>query len=171
MERNKFGHNTSLYQELIHVPLIIYVPSYKGVRAKRAKSAVEIRSIAKTILDLCGIRNNHFGGDNLLVTAEDKNTDSHAFSQKPKGRKIETIIAGNWKLIKRLYDNRYELYDLESDPEEKTDLFESEGGDKAVIKDLISKSSAIEKESIGELAEVEFKEEDIKKLKALGYIQ
>lgn len=70
-----------------------------------------------------------------------------------------------------MYDNRYELYDLESDPGEKTNLFEAEGVNNSIIKDLISKSSGIDKESLGELAEVEFKEEDIKKLKALGYIQ
>ena len=170
MERNNFGHGQSLYQELIRVPLIIYVPSDKEIEPKRVKSAVDVKSIAKTILDLCGIKGKTIQGSNLLITAEDDGTKSYAFSQRIN-KNSEAIITGQWKLIKDLHLNSYELYDLESDPEEQTNLFDSEDIDKTVLKDLISKSSAIEKDSVYEVVEVELKEEDIEKLKALGYIQ
>jgi len=175
MDRNRFGHNKTLYQELIHVPLIIYMPSRGEARATRSKSSVEIRSLAKTIVELCGLNNNHFGGENLLLIAEEKTADTYAYSQKPIGRerypKLEAISSGKWKLIKNIQNDTYELYDLEADPGEETNLFGSEDTDKILINGLISKSSAIEKESVVETAEVEFKEEEIEKLKALGYIQ
>jgi arylsulfatase A-like enzyme len=175
LERTRFGHNKTVYQELIHVPLIIYVPSDDPTQPKKTKSSVELRSIAKTIIDLCGLRNNHFSGENLLIIAEEENNDTYAFSQKPVGKnrhpKLEAISSGKWKLINDIQNDTYELYDLENDPGEEMNLFDTEGADKTVIKELISKASAIEKESVVETVEVDFKEEDIEKLKALGYIQ
>ncbi len=172
MERNNFGHGQSLYQELIHVPLIIYVPSDKEIEPKRVKSSVEVRSIARTILDLCGIRGSRIQGKNLLIIAEDE-PESYAFSQKLRkpSNSLETIIMENWKLIINPHLGSYELYDMESDPGEQKNLFDSEDTDKTVIKDLISKSSEIEKDSVFETVEVNLNEEDIEKLKALGYIQ
>lgn len=175
MERTRIGHGRTLFQELIHVPLIIYVPSQDEAKATKSKSSVEIRSLAKTIIDLCGLRNNHFGGENLLLIAERKTNDTYAFSQKPRGKKrnqkLEAISSGKWKLISDIQHNTYELYDLESDPGEEINLFNSQEADETVIKDLMSKSSTIDKESLVETVEVEFREEDIEKLKALGYIQ
>ena len=178
MERNRFGHGHTAHQELIHVPLIIYVPSDKELGAKRVESTAEVRSIARTVLDLCGIRGNQIQGQNLLITAEDDDSTGYAFSQNLRDRghyrPSEAIMAGNWKLINNLTLNTYELYNLENDPEEKTNLFESsENGLDGMKKDLISKLSGINKERVRteEVEEVEFNEEDIKRLKALGYME
>ena len=178
MERGKFGHGRSLYQELIHVPLIIYIPSDKELGAKRVKSTVEVRSIARTVLDLSGIKNTQFRGKNLLITAEDEESGNYAFSQHPNKEGVypgqETIITDNWKLINNLTLSTYELYNIENDPGEKINLFEStENGSDGVKKELISKLSGINTKRVGvaEVEEVEFKEEDIKRLKALGYIE
>ena len=176
MERTRFGHGRTLYQELIHVPLIIYVPSDKGTGAKRVKSSVEVRSIARTILDLSGIGGTQIHGDNLLITAEDEDGKGFALSQKPNGEgdypPAEAIISGNWKLIKNLQLNTYELYDLENDPTEKNDLFNSEDEDLDTLrKELIATMSKVNKERLVELEEAEFRDEDIRRLKALGYIE
>ncbi len=45
-------HGTTVYEESIHVPLIVFVP---GVQAKRVASSVETRSIPATVLDLVGL--------------------------------------------------------------------------------------------------------------------
>lgn len=173
LERGKFGHTNTLNQELIHVPLIIYVPSEKELGAKRVKSAVEVRSIAKTILDISGINNSRILGENLLITAENDDDKSYAFSQKLRegNEQIEAIIKGKWKLMKNIDLDSYELYDLENDPGERNNLFDSEDVDTDIIRDLIVRSSKIEKGTVYEPVEIDLNENEIAKLKALGYIQ
>ena len=176
LDRGQFGHGQSQYEELIHVPLIIYVPSGKELGAKRVKSSVEVRGIARTIMDLSGIRGTQIHGDNLLITSEDDDSTSYAFSQKIQSAGIypraEAIVSGNWKLIKNINEQTFELYDLENDPLEKKDLFNSEDEDLDTLrKKLMATMSKVNKERVGELKETEFRDEDIKKLKALGYIE
>lgn len=63
MEHGMFGHEPfSLYNELIEVPMLIYVPSSKPKKIKRTASLV---SLAKTITSLAGIKESQFQGDNL----------------------------------------------------------------------------------------------------------
>jgi len=176
MERSRFGHGRTLFQELIHVPLIIYIPGNKDIGGRRVRSSVEVRSIGRTVLDLSGIANTQVQGQNLLIAKDDDDWESHAYSQKPNGEGElpleEAIISDNWKLINNLGNGVYELYDLENDPDEKNNLFNVEQNGVDITKqELLTKLSEINTERIGEPGEVEFKEEDIKKLKALGYIQ
>jgi arylsulfatase A-like enzyme len=176
MERARFGHGRTLYQELIHIPLIIYVPGNKDIGGKRVRSSVELKSIGRTVLDLSGIVNTQFRGQNLLIAAEDENNGSYAYSQRPGGEGedplSEAIISDNWKLINNLRDGEYELYDLENDPNEKKDLFkEEQNGVSNIRKELLTKLSEVNKERMGEPDTVKFNEEDINRLKALGYIQ
>ena len=176
MERARLGHGKTLFQEVIHVPLIIYVPSDNGSGGERANSSVEVKSIGKTVLDLSGIVNTQFRGQNLLSAAEGEGNESYAYSQMANGEGgrplSETIISDKWKLINNLKLGEYRLYDLESDPDEKNNLFNVEQSGVDIIKrELLTKLSEINTERIGEPDKVVFKEEDIKKLKALGYIQ
>jgi len=176
LDRTRYGHMRTLYQELVHVPLIIYVPSMHNTEPRKVKSSVEIRNIARTILDLSGLKNNYIQGDNLLVIAEDDNSSSYAYNQiahrGTKNARSEGIISNSWKLINNISEQTYELYDLENDPLEKNNLFNKEDERlNNLKKDLITKMSLIDKERLVEIVEVEFKKEDIKKLKALGYIQ
>ncbi|MCH7519440.1 MAG: sulfatase-like hydrolase/transferase, partial [Candidatus Dadabacteria bacterium] len=174
MERSRFGHGHTLYQELIRIPLISYAPGELEHRGKRVKENVETRSIPYTILKLIGIENDLFGGINLLEITEQEN--SGAFSEGSyawgKDHRKEGIMYENWKLIKNLDDQSYELYDLEKDPYEKINLFNTEQINiKSKQDELMSKLSKHKKQRLGELQKVELSKEDIKRLKALGYIQ
>lgn len=176
LDKSKFGHGISLYQELIHVPLIIYVPSKNGRQTKRVNTNVEVRSIAKTISDL-SVRDNHsFAGKNLLIVAEEKDRNYIAYSQSSNSKKrvapLETIVSGYWKLIKTLDDSSYELYDLKNDPLEKINLFESELQNTAQVKkELISKLKDYRVNKEVKEEKVKLSQKDIKHLKALGYIE
>ena len=65
MEHNNFfAHEPfSLYNELVHIPLIIYGPS---IKPKVISKTVSLVSIAKTISDLAGIQKTKFQGNDLL---------------------------------------------------------------------------------------------------------
>ncbi len=64
MEHGVVGHGAlSLYNELIHIPLIINLPSAKS---KIVTQAVSLVSIAKTISSIAGIKVSQFEGNNLI---------------------------------------------------------------------------------------------------------
>jgi predicted AlkP superfamily phosphohydrolase/phosphomutase len=85
----------------------------------------------------------------------------------------EGIIYKEWKLIKNLDDQTYELYNLENDPEEKRNLIEEKYiVDKDFADDLKKRLSSFKKERATSTTDiVKFNKEDVERLKALGYIQ
>lgn len=175
LERTRFGHGKNLYQELIHMPLIIYVPTDLKYRGKRVKENVEISSIPYTIIDLLGIEKNLFRGINLLEVNEKQNTVAFSEGSYAWGvdKRKEGIIYKNWKLIKNLDDQTYELYNLENDPSEKMNLIEEQNIiDKDFADNLKKRLSSFKKERATNTTDiVKFNKEDVDRLKALGYIQ
>lgn len=172
MERGTMGHGKEVYEELIRVPLIIYIPNEEN---RRVKNNVEIRSIYKTILDITGIDYENAGGVNLLTIGKEKKEDyiysegSYAWGESNLRL---AIIKDEFKLIQNLDNNTFELYNLTSDPGEKSDLINST--DKKVKNNksrLLSILSQHQKQRLEELQQVDLNEDDIKRLKALGYIQ
>lgn len=47
------GHRLPLYEEIVHIPLVVRVP---GATPARADPLVQVADIAPTILDLCGVK-------------------------------------------------------------------------------------------------------------------
>lgn len=136
-----FCHATSLYEELIKVPLIFHFPDKIGIKAKLTLP-VQLIDIAPTILDFLGIeRPKTFRGNSLLPWILDKekreklSADSMQESQKLVAvselnygeEDFEIAVrTGHWKLIYTKGDvmevSSYELYNLKSDPLEVNNL-------------------------------------------------
>jgi arylsulfatase A-like enzyme len=145
-EHGGYGHRTTLYNELIHVPLIVMLPGQSVGR--RIPDVVSLVDLAPTILDLIGIaRPSTFEGHTLRsFFADDTGLWSRlAFWRRPPepraafseiepvgGRPFElhahatSIVLGTHKLIVNRRGET-ELYDLASDPGERTALA-GEGG-------------------------------------------
>jgi arylsulfatase A-like enzyme len=177
-ERTRIGHGKTVYNELIRVPLIIINPFNEDMKGQRISTVVETRDIPTTILALADIKNTQFSGDNIMsqeVESIEQNGNiafSEGSSSRSKGNLTHGIIYDQWKLIKNLTDNTYELYDMENDPGEKINLIESEKKNLVnTRKDLLSKMNSFKKQRLVELQKVEFTDEEVERLKALGYIQ
>jgi arylsulfatase A-like enzyme len=175
-ERSGFGHATTLYNELIHVPLIVHIPSEGALNGKRVTQNVEVRNIAKTIIDSCGLRDSGFGGKNLIDIAEGRIPDEIIYSQhsNANGDTLykKAAINGNWKMIENIGAGRSELYDLGRDPLEKTNL--SNSGDVRTVEERNLLSSALagfNPEKVAESKTAVINNEDLKRLKSLGYVQ
>jgi arylsulfatase A-like enzyme len=130
-ERGFCGHGGPyLYQPLIHIPLIIHLPGQS--QGKRIGANVSQVDIAPTILDLVGAKPPEWmDGKSILETLTDNNRDTGTkFSMalgcvnSPPNFRSESITAirNNYKLIKYLDWNRYELYDLRNDCQEQINL-------------------------------------------------
>lgn len=174
MERGGFGHRKLLYNELIKVPLIIYNPIDKNLNGIRKKNNVETRSIAKTIVDIIEIPNNPFSGQNLLSDKELKD-NNYVFSNVYKKGDIlkESVISNNLKLIKNNDDDStYELYNFYSDKREKNNIYGSKQISITTLQsDLLSKLDELQKNKNQNVKQVDLNSDDVKKLKALGYLQ
>lgn len=72
-------HGHALYRELIHVPLIIFMPEQRA--EKRIGSSVEIRSIPSTLTELVGITSKELPGDSLLPLMRGQESDTIALSK------------------------------------------------------------------------------------------
>jgi arylsulfatase A-like enzyme len=111
-EHGKFDH-TQLYQELLHVPLIIRHPQLdRGIRISRR---VSLLGLTPTILELLGIDGSYeFQGTSLLRPQ----AREEIFAEKTGiGR---TLIVDDRKLLWR--GDKSELYDLSSDPGETRNM-------------------------------------------------
>ncbi len=125
-EHRFYFHGQALYDEVLHVPLIVKVP---GVKPRKVDRRVALIDIAPTILELMGqTPPAHFQGRSLLplargeapAGARDIGAELSPYPAWPKGQRA--LIGEKYKVIHRVTQNRYEVYDLAADPREKKNL-------------------------------------------------
>jgi arylsulfatase A-like enzyme len=117
-EHGSWGHGHSVYQELIHVPLLVHGP---GVPASRVTETVSTLDIPATVLSSVGLPNlpASEGRDILGFTrGEVPPGPTVAFSDFLNDRRV--IRAGRWKMVLRGINAT--LFDLQTDPTEQTEL-------------------------------------------------
>jgi len=138
MEHGKFGHAYDiLYNEVLHIPLLIYGLEEKGI----IKRPVQLMDLAPTILDILGVsRPRTFMGRSFypLIRGEEwKERPIFSESAVPDlinlkydtSRYIVSVTYKGWKLIYDLINSkepRLELYDLTKDFNERVNLVEDE---------------------------------------------
>jgi arylsulfatase A-like enzyme len=145
------GHPPMLYDELLHVPLIIKGP---GIPEDVViEEQVSLLDIAPTIIDLLNLpRVKQFHGKSLvpLIKGRESKIESFVISEcfhssgkgvEGKGKGRFSIRSGREKLMYDVEDDHYEFYDLKNDPLETRDLYEGRKGDE-VLKQLKSKLEA-----------------------------
>jgi len=130
-EHKRFDHGFSLYEELIHVPLIIRIPEKRG---HVIENQVRTIDIMPTVLDLLNIDydetvESQMQGVSLvsLIKGEDLSLDAfsetdylfHAFKRSLKTN-------NGWKYIYSIDTEQRELYNLKEDPQESNNLVQEE---------------------------------------------
>ncbi|RLA94931.1 MAG: hypothetical protein DRG25_01455 [Deltaproteobacteria bacterium] len=164
------GHGHTLFQELLHVPLIFAGP---GVPAGKAiNQPVRIIDILPTILELTDIPiPEHLEGRSLVkLFKEDQNYQSPMiFSEFPAyGTLRISLIQYPLKYIFSLGEQDF-LFDIEKDKGETKNLLLSRQREAKVLLKKIKnhyQQYANEKDMKAE----PFSKEDIEKLKSLGYV-
>lgn len=121
-------HNTKVYEEQIHVPLIIRVPGLKG---RTIDTPVSLLDLLPTTLGLLGQKDTQKRqGRNLLPLLLDPNRKENpvVYSEwfRIQGARIvetlRTVIVDKKKIIRRLPHDQTELFDLAADPRERNNL-------------------------------------------------
>lgn len=119
-----FTHGNSLYEEQIHVPLIIRVP---GIGAKRISTPVELVDLVPTILELLDVKSGvSFQGESLTpfivnrkMTRYKKGVVSELLHE---GNFSRSFRLGRYKIIRNYKQGFDQLFDLKKDPRETLNI-------------------------------------------------
>jgi len=160
-ERGIHGHGTTLFEPLLHIPLMIHSP--RQSQGKDIHTPTSITDIAPTILQLVDqAPSNWLEGKPLPIFGETEEIERVIFSIEGKeNHKMKTLTKATFSAIRwpyKLihyrgypgYDNVNELFHLENDPEELENLAASHPSIVADLKEELRKNqSAAEEKSIG----------------------
>jgi len=176
LERGRFFHGKDVYEELVHVPLVISGAINKEYHGSVVNQSVEISSIAKTIMELVKVEDHGYDGENLLTFAHKTNKPQFVFSYGcyawGQDERKTMAVYDKWKLIRNLDDDSYELYNLNVDKKEENDLWQDASGETAAKRKIMKqKLDEFASKKIDITAAVEIDKNSLKRLESLGYVQ
>ena len=178
-QRGHYMHGQSLHEEIVHVPLILYLPWQAGGR--QVETVVSLLDVAPTLLDLAGVPVPvDFQGSSWLEARPAGEAPAVLGARVPLkfANLIETPAAwymrqGPWKLMMDL--ERVRLFHLPSDPGEEHDVHQENPVQAAYLASQLSRHSpAFQKDwrkppSLEEGLTAEEREQVEEALRALGY--
>jgi arylsulfatase A-like enzyme len=131
LEHHRLDHGFTLYDETLHVPLVIRMPDQ---RAKRIDTRVSSLDVMPTALELLGIApppgvEKQLRGKSLMDVAWGQRNPGDLFAEtdyRQHTYKRAVITPDGWKLIYTLEDDTRELYYLSSDSGETKNLADVE---------------------------------------------
>ena len=126
-ERAAIGHST-LYDEVIRVPLLVRVPG--NAEARRIAEPVSLVSITPTLLDLAGIPFDpaRFDAGSLAASTREAPPPMDAAPIFSEIFNKHAVTQGRYKLMRDEETGKAALYDLQEDPKETRDLSRTKTG-------------------------------------------
>ena len=123
-EHQLWAHGLSAHQDQLHVPLILRWPGHIPA-GKRLPQTVRLFDIMPTLLEQLGIKpTNQLQAQSLTdLIANQSSASRPAFAEAVKKRPDEkALVIEQWKLLAYMDEDRYELYNLDTDPAEQNNL-------------------------------------------------
>jgi choline-sulfatase len=167
-------HGRTLYREMTRVPLIIRAP---GFQHRVVTDAVRSVDVLPTLLELMGLpAHPDAEGRSLVPTMNGVSLDPLPVFSELRikfSRHADSLTLGRWKLIRGRPGLRPHLFDLESDPLEKTNLAAEHPGicERMVAEIKAMQGAAAEKAArYGPAEELDLSEDEIEALRRLGYL-
>jgi arylsulfatase A-like enzyme len=167
------GHGRTLYNELVHVPLIVKRPHQRDGHV--IESPVGLVDVLPTVVGSLGIEVPSAVGARLPLAPDDEqegDSIQQVFSEtKTRGRWLQSVVVGDWKLIVDRESGDVELYDLETDPGERDDRSTRDTEVRQTLqKSLDAWAATVAPGRSGDSQEASFTEQELRNLKALGYL-
>ncbi len=131
LDHGNWSHGGSLYQEQLHVPLVVKPPASAGLAPGTRSEPVSLLDVAPTVCELAGApwEGTPFLGRSLLPLASDPDRWREApilAEVHKEGMHAISVRSGELKYIAVLEPTpREELYDLTRDPAESENLIRS----------------------------------------------
>jgi arylsulfatase A-like enzyme len=169
-ERGGSGHVHSLFEELMHVPLVVKPPrASPALEALRARTGEVVShvDVVPTVLELLGLPPlAGQRGRSLLGGAPTAPT----FAETHRPEALHDLLSlrdARWKLIYVADQDRFQLYDLEKDPGEKRDVFKAEGKRFAAWQERLRDAAEVAKDSTLDMDGID--PAVLEQMRAIGY--
>ncbi len=165
LEHGEYGHNTTVYQEMVRIPLLLRPPLSWSPLPTRSRHLVSLVDVAPTILRLAGAEVGPTEGRDLFAPPD---PDRVVFlrSSKAYGRVQWAARSQRYKAV--VEPTRGALYDLTTDPGELENLATSRP---ALYHSLAARLRvALQGASRGLEDRTELSPEERQTLEALGYL-
>lgn len=132
-EHGSYSHESKLYDELVHVPLVVDPPASSAGLRRDTDSLVSLLDVGPSLLDIAGGTRATFEGKSLFrARCEDRRLDD-ATGQNTRNQAIVSearldpeyigaVRTPNWKFINN--GGTEELYNLVDDPSESTNVID-----------------------------------------------
>jgi arylsulfatase A-like enzyme len=166
-----FGHIHYLYDVYLHVPLIIRDPSKDRKRIVRTEY-VTLLDVAPTIAAMVGIKPlPHFQGRNLLRLQKKDQPIIFEETYRPEAFKDRFgLLSPPWHLLLTAQNNKYELYNLKSDPGEKANLYDGRNWPLELLP-LRKELEDFARDILSGKQDIQIDDKTKEMLRALGYIR
>jgi arylsulfatase A-like enzyme len=152
------------YQTILRVPLIAAIP---GVAPRRVKTVVRTIDLYPTVASLAGVTPTGIDGQSLLDLAAKDGPDRVLSSHSHFAGAPVAYVEGGWKIMfSRTGPSWTKLYDLNTDPDEMTDLATTRPD---MVAKLKAQRDAFLKATSRGLSAVGKGEQTKEQLRALGY--
>jgi arylsulfatase A-like enzyme len=173
LEHGGFNHGQSLYNELLHVPLVLSVPDLSA-RA-RVSEPVQLIDLAPTLLELTGVPvPMEFEGESLVGLATGVDGGRFARREIYASNSLEpvkmTVMREEWKGIYTA-GSELELYKLDEDPGELRNRALDEPELAAELVALMWSWRQSRRDRGRPAESREMSQEDVERLRSLGYIE
>ena len=174
LDHNFIGHGQTLYEEVVHVPLIILAPGRTDVPMV-IERPVSNKDVFPTIMDLAGARSSDgIPGTSLAPwMARGAAADyGPVYFELDRGRNWKGIRSGNMKLICHGRDlKKCGLFDLSADPAETRNLegkgMKAAGGLHKRLVDWLKAKPVRE----APISRHKLDQDQVEKLRSLGYLR
>jgi arylsulfatase A-like enzyme/Tfp pilus assembly protein PilF len=164
-------HGTFLYDETVHVPLLLKLPQNQNA-GKRVTAKTRLVDVAPTILEIAGVAvPSQMQGQSLLRISK-TNSDQPVYSSSDfPQRALGWSALESWRAGKYLYIKapKPELYDVSADPGAARNLAQSS---KATLKTIAGQLDAFDRRfsDPGNSGGPELTSSEMQKLASLGYV-
>lgn len=179
-DHGDFGHGHTLYNELIHVPLIVHHPSFEARRVKADVSTIDLLPTLAFETNQQAL--DYWDGKDLtpLLKGETDWPERRSlFSERLREKAVQkpelrSVVHDSWHYIESEMNGERkseEVYKIREDKREKKNLYRKDGE----VSTLLSKKVEESKQrqsfvSSSDKYDKDLNEDLIKQLKSLGYI-
>ena len=140
-EHGRILHNSSVYEEMIRIPLVLRPPGANGA-PRRVSAPVDLIDLAPTLLGLAGapLPDTFQGGDLLeLAAAPDGGADRPLLSRRVVGWPAFSMRFGSLKLMRAWVGVQWKeaVFDLANDPGETFDASAADPAMRRRLSDML----------------------------------
>jgi arylsulfatase A-like enzyme len=177
-EHGRFKHE-QLYEELLHVPLIMVLPSAVAPRMRpglRIASPVRLMDVSPTVLEIAGVEvPDHFLGVSLLPVLNGGPPPPPEIAASWRDSGQIALRSERFKLMQNVTEPELDqLFDLDADAGERRNLARQRPEVRSRLAERLHQIEVASEEYRRHLQAAESvtpDEETLKQLRALGYIQ